>query len=294
MLFHKKFFLSDKLENRLKLLMKGPNSFLTPTDCAGFCCYCPSTILKFCTLFHKESSEIEGYRNRIYYLAHRLKVRVPELTEALMWPKSVFIMSIWRMSLVIQLIDEFEVPGEKILRDPWMFYNGLHFSSVDARKKLPQNRKKSTRANVSNLEEKILYLADKLDTHVCLLRAHWRDHRFKIILSKRGFVRTNILLDEGYTLGALLMNIQVVRVPEKRLMERLSVLRKANHKSMIMGVLYSSSERVFSDYCRKLVFAPSLLDQLCDQTKSEGTDVVNGNQSLSPKKWMYNDCVVEK
>ncbi|XP_018010470.1 uncharacterized protein LOC108667882 isoform X2 [Hyalella azteca] len=240
---------------RLSMLVDDAFMFQTPSDGAGFCCLCVPSIGKLRTQFYSERYEISDHRNRIYYMADRLKVSVPEMSEAIAQPKSMNVMPLQRVRQVIDMLIKYQVPLEDIVRDPWMFLSKLE---LDAR--VPD-----AAAALECIAPRVLEVASLLGINPYLLAAYSSDRRVRRLMSRKGPVIAGLLMNKGYSLLQILLDTRVINYKPQRLAERLA--RVTSHRTATMSVLYYP-DQVFDAYCRRMEYAPTLIDGYTDVKRS--------------------------
>ncbi|XP_045107294.1 uncharacterized protein LOC123502139 isoform X2 [Portunus trituberculatus] len=115
---------SDELQQKFHKL-RGAHLFLSLPDGLGFCFFPYQTIVKLQHKFSREAHHFPHHHNRVYYLAHRLQMPVPLVTEKTVKPKQVLSIDIKKIDIVLDIFQKYNVPMKSVLSDLWVFYHNL-------------------------------------------------------------------------------------------------------------------------------------------------------------------------
>lgn len=215
------------IQMRLAVLLSGHTMFESAVHALAFCQYSMPKIRDFRTSFHGERLDLPHHRNRVYFMADKLKVTVPEMTEAVVCFRQFGSISLKHILNVVEELSNLDLPGQNILRDPWIFMENISLEKRSLQEFAVQYYRGNGAAAGPGP-------AGSYDLAACIigedsfldLIANLRIQGNSVSLRKEKAVM-DLLLQHGYTITDILHHARVLNYSLKRISERLSALQAA-------------------------------------------------------------------
>ncbi|KAF2365985.1 hypothetical protein FHG87_003256 [Trinorchestia longiramus] len=265
-----------KLLMYLSMLQSGEHMFTAASHGLPFCQNSREHIKKYWVFLKHEKSQLPPqYPNKVYYMADKLQINVPLLSESLAKSKHALLAPFSRVVELVDLYIHYGVPEEYILSDPYVLCYSVDFfkkrmevmygdhKAVEKRKLWITHCAKdqfdsSVRFYIKNKEEERLlrpfkgsvtaYLAHKLSMRKDVVLLRMQSHMTYSPRPTKIRDIINLLTKQGFTSEQIFRTMGVLQYSYRRLEERAEILRKMGVRRYSMRLLFCPQKQ-FEVFC---------------------------------------------